>query len=261
MTEAESPNDLTERLAAIREQLEMFEGLISTAVHGCYEPYHPAEFAKHLIENDPVFKWRLIDDFFAPYQTAGKYPIENLPDLAYSVMDLKLQFYFVAHVGHGTWNALLSPTGFSLTDDPTSRPGLYLQHLYLMLAEIGQVRILWDRLMALVYRLEESKELPGKSIRRTFFKRLPDWHPRWDVLAEWEARIDKYDSLYRTPEFHKNSTLRASIFREAIDPNVIGALLTPVMGGFWEVLTANIAGVPSRLTRLARTVDPEFDDI
>ena len=116
--------------------------------------------------------------------------------------------------------------------------------------------------MSFVYRLEEGKGIEGKSIRRTFFKRQPKWGSRWQVLVEWEARIDKYDSLYRTPEFHKNSTLRASIFREAIDPNLIGALLTPVMGGFWEVLTANIAGVPSHhIIRLGRTIDPEFDDI
>ena len=93
MTEIESRDDLTERLAAAREQLETFEGLIAKAVRGCYEPYHPPEFAKHLIENDYVLKWRLIDDFFEPYQNEGKYPIANLPNLAYSVMDLKLQYY------------------------------------------------------------------------------------------------------------------------------------------------------------------------
>jgi hypothetical protein len=261
MADAESPDDLTEQLMAIRLQLETFEHAMSKAVRGSYEPYHPKEIAKRLSESDPVLKWRLIEDFFEPYQSAEQYSIANLPALAYSVMDLKLQYYFVTKVGPSTWNALLSSTGLSLKDDPLGRPGLYLQHLYLMQAEIGQVRILWDRLMSLVYRLEEGRELQGKSIRRSFFKKLPEWHGRWEVLSEWEARIDKYDSLYRTPEFHKNSTLRASIFRDAIDPNDISAPLSPVMGGFWEVLTANITGAPSQITRLGRTVDPEFDEV
>lgn len=257
MTEAESYSDLAERIAAARAQLAEFEGLISTAFRGSEEGN--VGVARGLIENDPVLKWRLLDDFFEPFQSAGAYPADRLPDLAYAVMDLKMQFYFVGRVGPATWNALLGDTEFSLKDDPTRRPGLYFQHLYLMQADIGQTRILWDRLMGFVYRLEEGREAPGKSMRSAFFKQLPQWSPRWDVLAEWEARIDKYDRHFRTPEFHKNSTLRASIFREVIDPNDVGSLLTPVMNGFWEVLTDNISGNPVRISRLGRNVDAEFD--
>ena len=142
MADAESPDDHTEQLMAIRLQLETFEHAISKAVRGSYEPYHPKEIAKRLSESDPVLKWRLIEDFFETYQSAERYSIVNLPALAYSVMDLKLQYYFVTKVGPGTWNALLGGTGLSLKDDPPGRPGLYLQHLYLMQAEIGQVRFL-----------------------------------------------------------------------------------------------------------------------
>lgn len=263
MTGPEFPDDLAERIVAARNQLETFEGLMATAVRGHYAPPRfPPDFAQHLIEHDSVLRWRLIDDFFEPYQSAGVYPIGRLPDVAYAVMDLKMQFYFVTHVAGGTWNALLSGTELNLRDDPTSRPGLYFQHLYLMQASIGQYRILWDRLMGLVYRLEEGRETPGRSIRRAFFNQLPQWRPRWDVLAEWEARIDKYDRLFRTPEFHKNSTLRASIFREeAVDPNEIMALGAPVMNGFWDVLKANIAGTPCHVLRLGRHIDPEFDNV
>lgn len=254
-----SSEDLPERIAAARTQLERFEELISTAIRGSYQAYE-SSFAQRRIEHDPVLRWRLLDDFFDPYQASCVYPIERLPDLAYAVMDLKMQFYFAAKVSGGTWNALLSDTGFSLKDGPASRPGLYFQHLYLMQAQIGQSRILWDRLMGLVYRLEEGSDVPGRSIRRTFFKQLPQWSPRWDVLAEWEPRIDKYDRLFRTPEFHKNSTLRASIFREeAIDPNEIMALEAPVSSGFWDVLKANVAGLPVHIPRLGRHIDPEFD--
>ncbi|MFE3572629.1 hypothetical protein ACFXON_24790, partial [Bacillus subtilis] len=210
---------------------------------------------------EPVLSWRLLEDFFEPYQSAGIYPIARLPHLAYAVMDLKMQFYFVTRVSGGTWNALLSGTEFSLDDDPTSRPGQYFQHLYLMQAGIGQTRILWDRLMGFVYWLEEGRETPGKSIRSAFFKRLPEWSPRWDVLDEWEARIDKYDKRFRTAEFHKSSTLRASIFSEAINPNEIIALIEPVMNGFWDVLKGNITGTPTGVMALGRQVDPAFDNV
>lgn len=259
MPESQTPRDLAEQIAAVRTQLEMFEGLISTAIRSGYERNFPPPLAKHLIENDVVLGWRLLGDFFEPYRSAGVYPIDRLPELAYAVMDLKMQLYFVASVGPGTWNALLSGTEFRLRDDPISRPGLYFQHLYLMQVDISQTRILWDRLMGFVYRLEEGREVPGKSIRRAFFKQLPRWSPRWDVLAEWQVRIDKYDRLFRTPEFHKNSTLRASIFREAIDPNDVGALRAPVMNGFWDVLKANVVGAPVHVAALGRHVDPEFD--
>lgn len=62
---------------------------------------------------------------------------------------------------------------------------------------IGQLRVLWERLMTLVYFLEEGKDPRGKlSIRKQFFRGITSWGGRWDVFAEWESFIDQYDKLY-----------------------------------------------------------------
>ncbi|MCK5756608.1 MAG: hypothetical protein KAH46_28275, partial [Mycobacterium sp.] len=246
-------------LTNAREQLIAFDAMIADAVEASYRRDMPPEIADQFLATDPLLSWRLIEQFFDPYQAAGVYPLNRLPALAYRAMDLKMQFYFTAQIAPGLHNQVLSDKGFRFDADPFSQPGLYLKHLCLMQAQISQVRILWDRMMSLIYLLEEGNEPPGKSIRRAFFTGLGRWNGRWDVFDDWERRLDKYDNLYRTPELHKNSTLRASLFGTPIDPNAILAPLQPVMSGFWQVLTANVAGTPSTVRMLGRMLDPEFD--
>jgi hypothetical protein len=258
MSETYPPDDLQAKLTAARSDLEEFERMISDVVTRNHRSYFPGDFAEHLIDNDPVLRWRLVDDFFDPYITIGRYDLANLPRLAYRIIDLKLQYYNVAQIMPGIHNHLLGDSPFSLAE-PLETPGLYLQHLCLMQAWIAQARILWDRLMSFIFILEEGRE-PGKSIRKDFFKSIPSWCGRWDQFLEFERRIDKYDRIYRTPEFHKNSVLRASLTnQEPIDPNEIAALVSPVMNGFWGLLIDNINGIQSNIISLGRTIDPEFD--
>lgn len=260
MTEADPPTEtLEEQLINAREQLVAFDAMIADAIEASYRRDMPPEIADHFIATDAVLGWRLIEHFFDPYRAAGVYPLSRLPALAYRAMDLKMQFYFTARVTPRLHNQALSDQDFRFDGDPFSQPGPYLKHLCLMQAQIGQVRILWDRMMSFIYLLEEGTEPPGKSIRRAFFQGISRWHGRWDAFAEWKDRLDKYDNLYRTPELHKNSTLRASLFGTPIDPNEILAPLVPVMGGFWQVLTANVGGEPSTVRSLGRMLDPEFD--
>jgi hypothetical protein len=87
-----------------------------------------------------------------------------------------------------------------------------------MQVRIGQLRILWERLMTLVYYLEQGKEPDGKSVRKQFFRRLTSWNERWDVLVGWEAFIDEYDTRFRTPEYHKRSSMRNELFGRLSTP-------------------------------------------
>jgi hypothetical protein len=122
---------------------------------------------------------------------------------------------------------------------------------------VGQARILWERLMTLVYYLEEGQDPRGKSIRKVFFPKIPSWGGRWDILAEWESEIDWYDRLYRTPEFHTRSTLRKDLFETQLtDPNLVMAPIQP-MHGFWQVFIAAVRGVQSPIVRLGRMIHPE----
>jgi hypothetical protein len=194
--------------------------MIHTAISANLRRLFPPDWAETMIRDHHMFRWSLLE-FFDLYQRTEVYPLSRLPNLAYRIMDLKLQLYNSVQVMPAIHNHLFSDTEFTIKD-PHRSPGLYLQHLCVMQALIGASRTLWDRLMSFVYYLEEGHEPNGKSIRKKFFASIPRWENKWQAFAEWADRIDKYDRLYRTPELHKNSTLRASLFKAAaIDPNEI----------------------------------------
>ena len=113
--------------------------------------------------------------------------------------------------------------------------------------------------MVTVYFLETGSDPSGKSVRRVFSRDLPKWSPRWDLLAELQAEIDRFDSKYRTPEYHNTgSILRKELLGgDAMTQTKLSSLVTPMMNGVWTVLFANISGQPHNLGRLGRTVHPE----
>lgn len=238
---------LTFDLQDVRSDLVQFEGILHSAICGTYYPHFPAEIADDMVKRDQLININLVDDFFDRYVACEVYPTERLGPLSYRIMDWKMQSYFVSKALPGLHNALFSRTKLNLTQ-PLQTPGLYLDHLCMMQAMIGQVRVLWDRLMGFIYFLEEGREPQGKSIRKAFFRELPNWEGRWDALANCQAKIDAYDTKYRTPEFHKNSVLRASIFKdEAADPNEIMGPAQGVVDGFWRLLQDNISGIRSNI--------------
>lgn len=240
-------------LERARSRVVEFEQIIYQTISELKRLSYPDD-AEWQIEHNPLLAWRLVD-LFDSYKEANKYPLSRLPGVADRAIDLKLQMYFVSELNPGIHNHLLSGTGFSVSD-PQSTPRHHLTHLCLMQAWIGQLRVLWERLMTLVYFLEEGQDPNGKSVRRQFFRAIETWDGRWDVLAEWESFIDKYDQLYRTPEYHNRSSMRKALFGEpSEDPNSIMAPLNPVMG-IWDVLMANVQGVASPVKWLGRRIDP-----
>jgi hypothetical protein len=172
------------------------------------------------------------------------------------LIDTKLQLYFVSQVLPGSMNALVYGRGFN-HEDPLATPSLQLTRLSLTQEFIGQNRALWDRLMGLIFFLETGTDAPGNSMRRQFFRDLPKWSPRWDVMAELEAEIDRYDSKYRTPEYHRGSVLKKELLGGGeVDLNDVMGLNTPITNGLWTVLYANVGGKPHKVTRLGRHIRP-----
>jgi hypothetical protein len=241
--------DMTNR---IRGRVAEFENIIKEAKTARWAD-DPKGVADHFLQYDPVLAWRLLD-LFDLYEQGGAYPMDRLPGVMDRLIDTKLQLYFVSQVLPGSMNALVYGRGLEHAD-PLATPGLQLTRLSLTQAFIGQSRALWDRLMGLIYFLETGCDPPGNSIRRRFFRDLSNWSPRWDVMIELEAEIDRYDNKYRTPEYHRGSVLRKELLGgDEVDLNDVMGLNTPVTNGVWTVLCANVSGKPHNIVRLGRHI-------
>lgn len=215
----------------------------------------PTKIASLFLRDDPLLRWDL-SQFVAAYEAGQRFPADRLPKAVDRLIDAKLQFYFVAQVLPATANVMVYGRGFDPAR-PLDTPALQLARLCYTQAMIGQSRILWERLMRLIYYLEEGTDPPGKSTRRPFFRKLKDWSPRWDVLAEWQPELDRYGDQYRTPEYHSGSVLKRELLGgPVVDPNDVLSLLTPVMNGIWPVLIANVRGEPHHIVSLGRKVRP-----
>jgi len=246
-----APDD--SELDRIRGRVATFEDIIEQAQRLQFAA-DPPEIADAFLQHDPILAWRLLD-LLDSYRSRLAYPRDRIPGVIDRAIDTKLQLYFVARVLPGTENMLVHLRGFQATN-PLATPNLQLARLCYAQAMIGQSRVLWDRLMRLVYYLEEGQDPEGKSIRRVFFRAVPRWSPRWDVLSKWEADIDRYDSAYRTPEYHHGSVLKKELLGGPTnDPNRLLALLTPVMNGMWTVLMANVQASPHDILSLGRRVE------
>lgn len=251
---------LREQIAHAQHQLEELEQLLGNAyrdllVRNFGPEWGNDQFARH--QRD--FAWHLKRDFFDPYQSKGFYPIERLPKATYWLLDLVLQHHLLVNCMFPIQNSVVfGSNNFSLSK-PRENLVAYLNHICLTQATIGQVRVLWERLMGFVYYLETGKELHKKgSAKRAFFREIDNWEGRWDPLKEWSSELIWYDDNFRTPEFHKNSKIRAGIFKDTLpDPNSVITLLSPINGGFWPMLVANIQGVQLPTFRLGRSAETD----
>lgn len=246
-----------DELARARARVETFDDM----VRGVLEAQYRRDFGPHaddFLRGETLLRWNL-RELMDLYAEAGAYPLDRLAGVADRAIDFKLQYRFVS-TNLGIQNQLVYGKGFD-PRQPLATPAAHLTHLSLMQSLIGQVRVLWERLMTLVYYLEMGDDPRGKSIRRVFFKDIEQWSPRWDVLREWEPVIGRYDSDFRTPEFHNRSRMRRELFGgPAPDPNAITAPLTPVLNGFWDVLLTNVQGRPHHVARLGYSVISGLDD-
>lgn len=96
---------------------------------------------------------------------------------------------------------------------------------------INKTRILWERVMNFIYLIIERKVLddsvPKRKSKKAFFK---DWFSKKNLkfLEEYYRFICVFDDKYRTPETHKQSTLRRLFLEEKNIP-IIGISLKMTM--------------------------------
>lgn len=186
--------------------------------------------------------WNLCE--FVDALVAGGYPPERLEGAVIRAFDLKLQFYYLVEVDLGIYNqaysAALDANGLTYE---TATPNLLLTRLSLDQNLIGKMRILWERLMNLVYFVETGKEIPGKSKKGKFFTWIDNDAPhKWSWLGGFSGEIVAYDDRFRTPEFHKNSTLRKEIHERGLDPNELIRPLHNFTNGMWASVVSAVKG-------------------
>lgn len=224
---------------SIREAIEQFETLMRTALEAKYQRVYGEPYDS-LIEHNSILRWDLAK-LLDLCEQSGIYPASNVESFLYRLMDFKLQMYYIMEVDLGLYNARYHSNP-RLKDGETPPPDLLLMRLSFDQNLIGKSRVLWERLMQAIYYLENGRPIEGKSVKKKFFQWVRST-PRWRFLEPYETVIERYDSLFRTPEFHKASILRAELFgSRIIDANDLLEPLNRATNVVWENVSAIVAG-------------------
>lgn len=206
-----------------------------------------AESSTLIAESSTARRMR-IDDFVRAYAEGG-YPVERLAKCVDRVIDLKLQLYYLTEIEVNAYNvAYFWPLMRQGLTEETASPHLLLVRLAQDQNVIGKIRVFWERLMNLVYFVENGREIP-KSNSGSKKKKFFEWvrseeGEQWHWLAPFEAVIDDYDRRFRTAEFHKSSVLRAEIERRKVGSLEIMSRGVNyfIGGGLWANIILVISG-------------------
>jgi hypothetical protein len=161
----------------LRERVEEFETIVEEAKRAIWAR-EPKEVADAFLKDDPVLAWDLLAALDS-YRSSSAYPQDRLPGIMHRLIDTKLQMYFVSQVVPGAMNQMVYLRGFD-PDNPLATPNLQLTRLSYLQALIGQSRVLWERLMRLIYFLETGSN-SNTSSRRT---------DGYSVALTWDVRRD-----------------------------------------------------------------------
>jgi hypothetical protein len=239
----------------VQTKVEIFEAFFDQAWRD-----HYAGRPSFVGEMSAVHKWSL-RGFVDAYREGG-YDEELLSACIDRAIDFKLQFYYVEEVDLGLYNAnyfdQLRAMGLS---EGASPPHMLLLRLSQDQNLIGKIRVLWERLMNLIYFLENGKDLDGRSKKKPFFGWVNrDEAAKWVYLSPFEAVIEEHDDRFRTPEFHKNSTLRKEILNQALDLNDVIKSLNFFTNGMWDNILRIMRGQPlTSFSHLHFTKEFELD--
>ena len=254
-------------LKRVRERATEFEAIVNQALEDKYAGW-PADHRRMFLESHPVKRFDL-DEFITVYVEGHIYPIDRLGSVIHDLFDLKLQLYFLVEVDLGLYNHLVWDRGYD-QDDPLSTPHLLITRMSLDQSLIAKSRILWERIMNFVYRLETGDELDNRTSRRrskraAFFE-FASGAPAWRFLVPYANELEEYENKFRTPEFHKGSVLRAELLgNKENNATDLLKLLNRAMNVIWEnVLQALRGEPPSHFTDLHTqqdgSIDPEYTE-
>lgn len=151
-----------------------------------------------------------LTEFVDAYLSTGRYPADRLEALVYRLMDVKLQLMYVIND-----LAMMNEQYFRFINlgAPETTPALMLRRMAFEQMIIGRVRITWEKLMRFIYYLETGKDIEAsRSLKRKFFTWVAaDAPPQWSFMLPYEAVVERHDSQFRTPEYHKNSVVRSHL--------------------------------------------------
>ncbi|KXX61077.1 hypothetical protein AZG88_34840 [Rhodococcus sp. LB1] len=194
---------------------------------------------------------------------AGGYPAERTRGAVTRAYDLKLQYYYLAEVDLGTYNQVYSAeiNNRGLSNE-TATPRLLLIRLSQDQSLIGKMRVLWERLMNLIYYVETGKDIAARSKKKAFFRWLETETvaAKWRYFQPYEQVIAQYDDKFRTPEFHKSSTLRREILERSLDINDLIEPLNYFTNGIWSnIISITKGNGPISFHQIHRNSNGEID--
>lgn len=237
--------DWGEMLNSIETKIDTFEELIRNAILQKYGGEKYSSELQPLKDIDPLYQID-IKQFYKKYCESGIYPEDRLTNLVDYLFDIKLQFYYLMEFDLGLYNSRVIDKGYNF-QEPQATPHLLLSRLSIDQSVITKSRILWERMMNLIYFLEcgvelESKVSGRKSKKKVFFE-FAKGSDKWKHLEELDEVLIHHDNRFRTPELHKNSTLRAELFgNRKNDQNEMIVLLNAITPLFWKNLLSIVSG-------------------
>lgn len=144
--------------------------------------------------------------------------------------EVKLQLYYLTSAVPDEWCAHTA----CLEDGSELSPHGKMKRVALIQGRIGQIRILWEKTMNLVFFLEtnemlEAKVSGNKSKQKVFFDTV-EKSEAWAFISEHYKELFRYfDDEFRTPEAHKGSVLKKEITgQRKFDDQVVSAPVTVV---------------------------------
>ncbi len=227
-----------------RNELKAFESFLANARYEKYAGY-PEKMKERLLKATSLTQWDLLA-LYDQYERADIFPPERLGKLVYYLMDVKLQLYYLMEVDLGLHNILVYNHGYE-NKKPRAKPHVFLTRLSLDQSLILKSRILWERIMNLLYFIETGEELENKINRRkskraVFFQRMLS-KERWLFLEPYGPLLEDYEKRYRSPESHKKSILRAELMGNVIvDPNELLRLINEATNSLWTNLFSIVGG-------------------
>jgi hypothetical protein len=228
-------------LIRLCEGVDRFEGVISQALgRGPYDE------RRRYVDPDLWSRWNL-SDFLHTAIAKRTFPLENLPRVMGSLMDVKFKLYCLFEVDLPTYAIAIEHYGLNETDTAATPHGLAIR-LSSEATMIVKVRSIWESVMNAVFAAEGLKRPPNikavdpngfsfGSKSRAFFKYVAA-RPQWSGLAGFRPLVESLEDD-RTPEVHLLSQLRGDFvegeyrpLRRILDP------LNSMLFYVWDHLSA-----------------------
>ena len=185
--------------------LELINSFNSKIEEAYNEKYRECPGFKHFISTQIDLK-----EFLESYQKS-KYCTDKediTEKVILNLMDIKLEIFFIWEVEIGQYNSRVIDKVGSF-EEIKENNYIYLVKLNLDQNMIYKTRVLWERIMNLVYLVGTQKLLETKNSKKQKFKNFIKSNEEWNSMYNVVEKIEAIDNAFRTPETHKYSRIRS----------------------------------------------------